>query len=177
MTLCGCVCRADGLLVCFGAKPKQRAWARDLLRERKWMSRWRCQKRRRWFDKGRRREELTTEGRGERSALSWLSRKWQNQQKSERRLLRADELRRGRVNQRENMSALLVPFVEVSCKIRAGDSLRMHGEYRVTQNSLSYAWNIPKSMLFVCSSFHPLGCILCGRCEMWNTTRWITGHK
>ena len=42
--------------------------------------------------------------------LTMQGREWQSQQKSERRLLRPDELRRGRVNQREKMSALLVPF-------------------------------------------------------------------
>ena len=74
-------------------------------------------------------------------------------------------------------------FVEVSRKIHAHDSLQMHKKLHkiVTQTSLSCTWNWPKSKLFVCSSFYPLGCILCGCKEMWNTpaetTRWITGHE
>ena len=54
--------------------------------------------------------QSTSENRGERSALSGLSRECQSQQKSERRLLKPDELHRARANQREKMSALLVPF-------------------------------------------------------------------
>ena len=43
VTLCGYVRRADDLFVCFGAKPKQRAWARDLPRDRKWTRRGRSE--------------------------------------------------------------------------------------------------------------------------------------
>ena len=96
---------------------------------------------------------------GEQLVLSWLSREWQSQQKSERRLLRPDEQHRGQVNQRKKMLALLVLFVEVFRKIHGCDSLWMHWEYRVTQNSISCTWSWPKSILFICSSFHPLGCI------------------
>ena len=125
--------------------------------------------------------ESSRQRRAEESGRLWVGcPENDSQQKSERRLLRSDELHRGRVNQCE-MSALLVSFVEVSRIIHAGDSLRMHGECRVTQNSLSCAWNWPKSILFVYSSFHPLGCIFCGRKEMWNTlaeiTRCFTGHE
>ena len=35
----------------------------------------------------------------------------------------------------------LVAFVEVSHKIHAGDSLQMHGECKVSQNTLSCAWS------------------------------------
>ena len=54
--------------------------------------------------------QLTTEGRGERSALSWLSREWHSQQKS----------------------ALLLAFVEVSRKIHVCDCLQMLGECKVS---------------------------------------------
>ena len=83
--------------------------------------------------KGDAERQSTTEGRGERSALSGLSREYKSQQKSERRLLKPDELHRGRANQREKMSALSVHFVEVSRKIHASVSLQMHGECSVTK--------------------------------------------
>ena len=44
-------------------------------------------------------------------------------------------------------------FVDVSRKKHACDNLQMHEKLQkiVTQTSLSYAWNWPKSILFVCS--------------------------
>ena len=66
----------------------------------------------------------------------------------------------------KNELAFQVSFVEVSRKIHVCDSLQMHGKCKVSQNTLSCTWSWSKSMLFVCSSFHPCGCILCGRCEM-----------
>ena len=59
-------------------------------------------------------------------------------------------------------------FVEVSRKKHIHDSLQMRDKLHkiVTQTLLSCAGNWPKSILFVCSSFHPLGCILYGRYEM-----------
>ena len=41
----GYVRQADDLFVCFGAKPKQRAWARNLPRDRKWTRRGRSERR------------------------------------------------------------------------------------------------------------------------------------
>ena len=134
------------------------------------------------------RKEIRSVGEGRRGwqqSAEGGRRRWKqgregSQQKSERRLLRTDDLQRGRVNLRE-MSAWLVAFVEISRKIHARDCLQMHGECKVSQNTLSCAWNWPKSILFVCSSFHLFGFIFCGRKEMWNTpaetTTWFTGHE
>ena len=156
--VCVCVRRSDDLFVCFGAKPKQRAWGRDLPLDRKWRRRGRSQKGQKvsWRKKMERgRWKLSAEvGR-----RRWKQSREGSQQKSEKRLLRPDDRRRGR----EKMSAWLVAFVEVLRKIHAGDSLQMHGECKVSQNPLSCAWNWPKYILFVFSSFHPFGCIFCGR--------------
>ena len=174
-----CVCRSDDHLICFGSKPKQRDWARDLPRDQKWTRRGRSQKGQK-VNWRRKTERGSWQQSAEGSRRRWKQDREGSQQKSERQLLRPDDLQRGWVNQRK-MSAWLVAFVEVSRKIHAGDSLQMHGECKVSQNSLSCAWNWPKSILFVCSSFHPLGCIFCGRKEKWNTpaetTGWITGYE
>ena len=61
------------------------------------------------IDEGRRREAVDKDGRGERSALSWLSREWHHQQEP----------------------ALFLAFVEVSRKIPVCDSLQMHRECKV----------------------------------------------
>ena len=59
--------------------------------------------------KGDVQRQSTTEGRGERSALSGLSRECQSQQKSERRLLKPDELHRVQANQREKICLVSFP--------------------------------------------------------------------
>ena len=111
----GCV---NDLFVCFGAKPKQRpeleisdetgsgggeAGPREARGELA------KEPRKGQLEKGDAEKQSTTEGRGDRSALSGLFRECQSQQKSERWLLKPDELHRGRANQREKISALLVP--------------------------------------------------------------------
>ena len=87
--------------------------------------------------------QLTTECRRDQSA--WDScpenetvgrrRQWKDGGRAEKRANRSQKddcsdllTYRGRVNQREKMSALIVAFVEVSRKIRALDSLQMHRE-------------------------------------------------
>ena len=113
-----CVRQADALFVCFGAKPNKSLSSRSPTSPE-------VEEERQVREKplgpvgkgtqggsvgeGKRREAVDN---GERSALSWLSREWQSQQKSERWLLKPDELHRDRVNQCEKMSALLVHFVE-----------------------------------------------------------------
>ena len=82
----------------------------------------------------------------------------------------------------KNELSFIVGFVEVSRKIHVCDSLQIHGEYKVSQNSLSCAWSWPKSVFVRLFFFSlPLGCILCGHKELCDitaeTTRWITGHE
>ena len=77
--------------------------------------------------------QSTTEGRGERSALSRLSRECQGQEKSEGRLLRPDELHRGGLTNTRRCQHCWCLFVEVSGKIHAGYSLQ---ECKVSQNIL-----------------------------------------
>ena len=100
----GCVHHADYLFVCFGAKPKQRpelkisdetvsGGEKESPRERE--GQLVKEDARQWAEGGRR---------------AWKQGREGSQKKSERRLLRLDELHRDRVNQREKMSALLVPF-------------------------------------------------------------------
>ena len=174
----GWVRQLDYLFICFGAKPKQRP---DLEISDKTGSgggkegprgdRGQLAKEPRegQLAKGDAERQSTRKNRGERSALSWLCREWQSQ-KSERRLLKPDELHGDRVNQHKKMSALLAHFVEVSSKIHVSVSLQMHGECKVTQNSLSCAWSWHKPILFVCSFFsHSLGCIsfvVVKKCEL-----------
>ena len=177
--VCVCVCarahRSDDLFVCFDAKPKQRVWDRDLPRDLMWTRRGRSERRQRvsqqrnierssWqrrAEESIRLEVAAQRGRSaEGSRRRWKQGRDGSRQKSERRLLRPEKLHRGWVNQRE-MSTLLVPFVEVSRKIHAGDSLEMHGECRVSQNS--------SSCLIVCFFFLPPSRLyLCGRKEMCN---------
>ena len=118
----------------------------------------------RWAEETSRLIEQLCEG----GRRRWKQDREKRQQKSERRLLRPDDLHRGRVNQREKISAFFVTFVEVSRKIHVHDSLQMHGECKVSQNTLSCAWSWHKSILFVCSSFYPLGCIFVAvkKCEI-----------
>ena len=75
----------------------------------------------------------TMEERGERSALSGLSRECQSQQKSDRRLLKPDEPHRGCVTNAIRCQHCWCLFVEVSRKIHASVSLQMHGECSVTK--------------------------------------------
>ena len=107
------------------------------------------------------------------SRRRWKQGREVSQQKSERRLLRPDDLHRGRVNQCEKISTLTEPFVEVSRKIHSGDSLQMHEDCRVSQNFFSWAWSRHKSV-FVRSSFfsHPLGCALRICNETCDTPGW-----
>ena len=155
-----CVCAGQRISLSALARTHTKAGARDLPRDRKWRRKGRSQRRHRVS--GQRRAEETSrliEQSAEGGRRRWKQGREESQQKSERWLLKPDDLHRGRINQREKVLVLLVPFVEVSRKIHAGDSLQMHGECRVSQYSFSYAWNWPKSILFVCSSFHPRGCI------------------
>ena len=191
VTFCLCVSdtvwvvrQADGFFVCFGAKPKQRVWTRDLERDRKWRRKGRSKRRQGQLTKKDGERQSTTKGRGERSALSWLSREWRSQQKSERRLLRPDELLRGWLTNARRCRHCWCLFVEVSHKIQASISLQMHRECKVSHIDFPFscAWSWPK-FVFVHLFFfsHSLGCIFCGRKEMWNIlaepTRWITGQE
>ena len=154
-----------------------KAWARDLRRDRKWRSQ-KGQKGSWWRKTERGSWQQSAEGGRKR----WKQGREGSQQKSERRLLRPDDLQRGRVNQCEKMSAWLVAFVEVSRKIHASDSLQMHGECKVSLNSLSCAWSWPKSILFVCSFPPTLSVVFyvaIMKCVIppAETTRRITGHE
>ena len=51
----GWVHQADYLFVCFGAKPKQRAWTRDLRRDQKWGRKGGSERSQRAIGEGRRR--------------------------------------------------------------------------------------------------------------------------
>ena len=110
--------------------------------------------------------QLTTVSR--RRQRRWKQGRQRSQQKSERRLLRSDDLQKVRVNQREKISAWLVAFVEVSRKKHATNSLQMQGECKVSQNTLSCAWSWPKfSVVF-----------FCGRHEMCDAPvgNYLTNH-
>ena len=61
--------QADDLFDCFGAKPKQRAWTRDLPRDLKWRRKGRSE-RRRAVDKWTQRGQSTTDSR--RDELAWV---------------------------------------------------------------------------------------------------------
>ena len=111
--------QTDDFFVCFGVKPnkglRSRSPTRPVVGEERQVrekpeGQLAKELREGQSAKGDAEKQSTSEGRGERSALSGLSRECQNQQKSERRLLKPDELHRGWANQREKMSALLVPF-------------------------------------------------------------------
>ena len=139
--------------LCFGAKPKQRVWARHLPRDRKWRRKERSDRRQGPVNEDRWRGSWQRSA--EESGRLWIGcPENYSQQKSERRLLWPDELHRGRVNQREKMSALLVPFVEVSRKIHASDSLQTHGECKVSPTDFPFLalGADPSPCLFVSSS-------------------------
>ena len=135
----------------FWRKPQTKAWARYLRSDRKRGEERQVREKTEgqlakepWegeLAKGDAERQSTTEGRGERSALSGLSRECQSQQKSERRLLKPDELHRGRANQREKMSTLLVPF----CRSFTQNTHQRYSKKctkscsKSSQNFLSYA--------------------------------------
>ena len=135
--MCGCVRWADDLFVCFGVKPKQRAWDRDIPRDRKWTRKEGPRKDKRAIDEGTQREQSTTESR--RDQLAWDS-----------------NLGEGRSGMRED-SQIWMSIPSGVCRSFAKIYAQMHEKLHkiVTENSLSCDWSWPKVILFICSSFHP----------------------
>ena len=101
--------QADDLYVCFGAKPKQRAWTRNIPRNRKWRRKGRSEGREGPVDKGTQRGQSTSESRR-----------------------RTVSRRRQSGKTVKNELAFLVVFVEFSSKIHAHDSLQMHAKLHKT---------------------------------------------
>ena len=73
-------------------------------------------------------------------------------------------------------------FVEVSRKIPAHDSLQMHEKLNKFVTKLPFL-RLELTQVHIVRFFffsHSVGCIFCGRKELWNTpaepTRWITGQ-
>ena len=167
----GCVCarQSENLFVWFGAKPKQKAWAPDLPRDQKWTRRGRDQRRHR-ISWQRKMERGSRQRRAEETKQEKIEAG--QRRESERRLLRPDDLHRGWVNQRENMLALIVTFIIVSRKIHVCDSLQMHGEIKVSQNSLSCTWNWLKTILFVCSFSPTLSVVFFVAIKKYEIPQW-----
>ena len=145
----------DDLLVCFGAKPTQKAWGRDLSRDRKWRRAGKSQ-----------REQLTKQDRREQSA--WDScpendtvsrmRQWEDGGRAEKRVNRSQKgdcqdllIYRARVNQREKMSAWLVAC-ENFVRIHAHVSTQKAKCHKVPPLALGAN---PSPCLFVCSFLPP----------------------
>ena len=149
--------QADDLFVCFGAKPKRRAWTRDLRRYRKWRR------------KGRFERRQTAE------ETSWREIVDQGTDGQQKEAVREDI---------QKWVGIFSSFVKVSRKIHAYDSLQMHEKLHKIVTKLPFLRleltqvHIVRLFFF----FHSLSCIFfCGRKEMWNTsakpTGWITGHE
>ena len=94
----------------FWRETQTKAWARDLRRDQKKGRKGRSERSQRvsWR---RETQRGSRQRRAEESGRLWVDCPENvSQQKSERRLLKPDELHRGRPNQHEKMPALLVPF-------------------------------------------------------------------
>ena len=168
--------------ICFGAKPTQRACARDLPRDRKWTREGRSERRqKKAVDKG---ELKKTVDRDESSLLkkgpidrTGQSGRWESdredtsQQKSERRLLGPVDLQMPGGPTREVKSTLLMSLWEFSLELTE------------TKNVQKVSHRLPPFLCLeltqvrVCSFvlfFYPLGCALRICKEMWNTPdkRW-----
>ena len=158
MLVCGC--HSGGPFVCFGAKPTQRASARDLSRDRK--------------DEGRKVQEKSESAEGSRrEQLAWNSspgedtvgrrRLWKDGTRAEKRVNRSQKddsldllTYRGQVKQHENMSALPVALWEFSLDYTLALAHRMHS---VSEFSFLALGANPSLCLFVLF-FYPLGCVL-----------------
>ena len=165
----GCVRarRSDDLFVCFGAKPKQTAWAWDLPRDRKYTRRGGSQRRQKWVDKGRRREAVDDE---EQSVDRAVSRRRQEKMEAGQRR-ESTEVRKATAKTwwpterpgkptREDVS-MASSFCRSFAKNT--DARRMQSITKLPFLSLKLKIKVH---VVRCSSFHPLSCILCGRYEM-----------
>ena len=158
---------SENLFVCFGTKPTQRAWGRDLPQDRKWRKEGRSQRRQR---------------------VSW-QRIAEENSRLEIAVQRRTQSTEGgsekmEVGQSRDESAFLVALWKFR-KIHAHDSLQMHGElHKSVTNSLLL--HLELTQVCVCSFVPPSQLCFVRICkEMCNvpgrrwekTTGWITGHE
>ena len=163
----GCVCQADDLFVCFGAKPKQRpeleisdetGSGRKGRSERSERGSW--QRNSEKVSWRRETQRGSRQRRAEQSGRLWVGcPENDSQQKSGGRLLRPDELHGGGLTNTRRCQHCWWLFVEVSRKIHASNSLQFHRECRKLQNYPSCTWSWHKSLLFVCSFFPTLSVV------------------
>ena len=119
---CGCGCQSENPFVCFGAKPTQRVWARDLLRGRKWTREGRSERgqKENSQQKGAKREqkktrrdtsraEKNTVGRREQSAEGHSQQKGAEETSRQRRSVKRWESGREETSQQKSERRLLGP--------------------------------------------------------------------
>ena len=167
--------------LCFGAKPRQRACARDFQRDRKRAREGRSQRRREKKPINRRKQKPVDRP-GQRTDQSSRQNKVVDGREQSTFCRGKPTARmcgpRGQVDQREKMSQHFWWLCGDFARIQALASPQMHrmlGKYHKLFPSCT--WSQPKSV-FVCSLFfHSLGCVCCVLCvrkKMWNTPgrRW-----
>ena len=161
-----CVAASQVISLFFGAKPTQRACTRDLPRDRNWRREGRSQRKTSESAEGSSRDQLTEQTVKEMRVGHRVDQSTEVKKGSCWDLLTY----RGRVNQREKMSALLVALREFSFEYTLALAHRMHS---VTDFSFLVSRANPSLCLFVLF-FHPLSCVLCVRKEMCNAPgrRW-----
>ena len=186
---CGCGCQTENLFVCFGAKPTQRACARDLPRDRKKMGEGRS--RRQWARQNsqqkvaaetsrheravKRRNGSQHKGAEETSRQNRSVNRWESggeetsQQKSERQLLGSIDLPMPGWPTREYVS---IPsgFVEVSQKYTPAIACKCTESCtKASQISPLLGLELTQARLLVLLFFHALGCVFCvlvKKCEI-----------
>ena len=152
---CECRRHSEDPFVYFGAKPTQRACARDLPQDRK------------RTNEGRSERETEGDNRQERAVKRRSVKEWEqgreetSLQKSERRLLRPVDQQMPGWPTREDKSVLLVAwgsFARVHARV-SPQKHRMHQS--VNDFSLLPLGTNPNPWFFVFLFFHPLGCVFC----------------